>query len=368
MEAHAHPDQARRLATLRRYEILDTPRESDFDDIVELAADICNVPISVINLIDEDRQWFKAEIGIGARETPLATSICSHVILEEDFVEINDTHTDPRTADNELCTPADGLRFYAGALLKASNGMPIGTLCVLDNKPNALTEAQKRALHVLARRVMQELDLRLAIKAQNVLRDEMDHRVKNSLQTIASIVRLHGRRTEKGEAPADAFASIARRIEAVSALHEALHQSDSAQSLRLDEFLERISGYLQESAPPGITITCVAEPLEIRSEIASSIGVIVNEFAANSIKHGYGDDTGGSIRISAGYTDDDGLVLVCEDDGGGKTPAKTGVRNTGLGRRLMSAAAAKVGAQLDSGPVTGGYRSQMTVPSALLSG
>ena len=132
MKAAPHPQQALRLETLRKYEILDTPRETDFDEIVELASKICNVPISVVNLIDEDRQWFKAEVGIGARETPLVTSICSHVVLSSDFVEINDTHKDPRTADNELCMPADGLRFYAGALLKAKNGMPIGTLCVLD--------------------------------------------------------------------------------------------------------------------------------------------------------------------------------------------------------------------------------------------
>ena len=122
MKAATHPQQAERLAALYRYDILDTEREADFDDIVELAAELCGAKISVINLIDSDRQWFKAETGLGVRETPLETSICSHVILESDFVEIPDTQADTRTSDNPLCRDEPGLRFYAGALLKSRDG------------------------------------------------------------------------------------------------------------------------------------------------------------------------------------------------------------------------------------------------------
>ncbi len=103
LRATPHPQQDQRLRTLYNYEILDTPREEEFDEIVELAAEICDAPISVINLIDKDRQWFKAEVGLGARETPLETSLCSHAILEEPFVEIPDTLKDPRMADNPRC-------------------------------------------------------------------------------------------------------------------------------------------------------------------------------------------------------------------------------------------------------------------------
>src|SRR5690606_1633371 len=95
MEAQPHPLQADRLQALYSYEILDTDREKEFDDVARLAAGICGTPIAVVNLIDGDRQWFKAEVGLGLRETPLATSICSHVILEQDFVEIKDTLNDP---------------------------------------------------------------------------------------------------------------------------------------------------------------------------------------------------------------------------------------------------------------------------------
>ncbi len=91
MKAQHHPFEPARLAALRAYDVLDTPREADFDEIVMLASPICDAPISVINLIDEKRQWFKAETGLGVRETPLDTSLCAHVILEDEFIEIPDT-------------------------------------------------------------------------------------------------------------------------------------------------------------------------------------------------------------------------------------------------------------------------------------
>ena len=116
MKAQYHPFEPARLAALRAYDVLDTPRESDFDDIVMLASRICEPPIAVINLIDETRQWFKAETGLGVRETPLDTSLCAHVILQEDFVEIPDTLADASMRDNPLCLADPGLRFYAGYL------------------------------------------------------------------------------------------------------------------------------------------------------------------------------------------------------------------------------------------------------------
>lgn len=363
MKAAPHPQQALRLETLRKYEILDTPRETDFDEIVELASKICNVPISVVNLIDEERQWFKAEVGIGARETPLATSICSHAVLSSDFVEINDTHKDSRTADNELCMPADGLRFYAGALLKAKNGMPIGTLCVLDNKPNALNDFQKAALHTLARQVMRELDLRLALREQKVLRNEIDHRVKNSLQSVASLVRVYKRRAERGEDMADAFDAISRRIEATAALHQMLHDSPLDDAVMMDDFLKEIASLLQDSAPDNVSISCDASPVAISTSVASSIAVIVSEFVANSIKHAFVDGQSGHVAILGKSLADGTLEITCEDNGDANpesTAAKTSA--SGLGKRIMKASASQIGATLENGPGPKGYRMVLTLP------
>jgi PAS domain S-box-containing protein len=162
------PDrEARRLEALRRYEVLDTPRETAFDEIAQLAAEICGTPIAVVNLIDEGRQFFKAEVGLGVRETPLETSFCAKAILEDDFLLVPDATVDPRFDRNPLVTGEPGLRFYAGALLKTPEGLPIGTLCVLDTAPKALTPLQQRTLQVLARQVMSQLDLRLSLRRRD---------------------------------------------------------------------------------------------------------------------------------------------------------------------------------------------------------
>lgn len=364
MKATPHPEQALRLATLRHYDILDTPRESDFDDIVELASQICGTPIAVVNLIDEDRQWFKAEIGIGARETPLATSICSHVILSSDFVEINDTHADARTCDNELCMPNDGLRFYAGALLKAGNGMPIGTLCVLDNKPNALNDFQRKALATLARRVMRELDLRLALRSESILRDEMDHRVKNSLQSVVSVVRIYANRLGPGDNPSEAFQSIARRIESVAALHAALNASPSTELVSLHDFLMHIADLLRASSPDNVDIQCAAEDLLVKPAVAAAIAMVVSEFVANSLKHAFPDGKDGRILIDARVSAAGDIRVHCSDNGSDDQVSHVAAGAIeGLGSRLVAASAAQIGATLTRGPVAGGYRLEMGIPA-----
>ncbi len=192
MIAAQPPNQALRLEALRRYEILDTPKEPAYDDIVFLASQICGTPISVVNFIDEGRQWFKAEVGLGIRETPLDTSICSHAILGSDFLIIRDTLLDYRFSDNPLCLFDPKLRFYAGALLKTSDGLPIGTLCVLDNVPRDLTDLQRAALQSLARQVMSQLELRRSLKAART-NEELARSAMESSPDCVKLLDLEGR-------------------------------------------------------------------------------------------------------------------------------------------------------------------------------
>ncbi|RZF66540.1 response regulator [Sphingomonas populi] len=159
--------ERRRLEALDSYQIFDTPREPAFDEVARLAADLCGTPIGVVNLIGADRQFFKAEVGLGVRETPLETSFCRHAILEQDFLLVPDATADDRFSSNPLVTAESGLRFYAGALLKAPNGLPIGTLCVLDTQPRDLSELQQRALKVLANQVMSQFEMRRAIRERS---------------------------------------------------------------------------------------------------------------------------------------------------------------------------------------------------------
>lgn len=135
MKAELHSAEAFRLVALRHYGILDTPRKGDFDEVVAIASAICETPISVINLIGNGRQWFKAEVGLGVRETPLDSSICAHAILQLGLFVSPDTTQDPRFADNPLVTGDPRLRFYAAALLETRGALPLGTVCVVDYKP-----------------------------------------------------------------------------------------------------------------------------------------------------------------------------------------------------------------------------------------
>lgn len=149
---------------LARYGILDTPAEPQFDDLVRLASLSIGMPVSLISLLDHDRQWFKAETGFDRSETPLAASICAHAVRGSDLLVIPDTTRDPRTAQNPLVTGAPNLRFYAGMPLVAPEGVAIGTLCVLDTQPHAFTADQAFVLRTLGRQVMTQLDLRRALR------------------------------------------------------------------------------------------------------------------------------------------------------------------------------------------------------------
>jgi len=160
-----------RLAALRSYEILDTPRESAFDDITRMASIICGTPIASITLIDAERQWFKSEIGLGKSQTPISASICAHVVLENDVLVIPDISVDPRFGGNPLYTGNPDLKFYAGAPITTADGVTLGTMCVLDTVSRSLTREQIDVLRALARQVMMQLELRKLLRASEQTSD-----------------------------------------------------------------------------------------------------------------------------------------------------------------------------------------------------
>jgi PAS domain S-box-containing protein len=153
-------DELVRLEALNSYDILDTPKEKEFDAIVKMAAQACNAPVSLISFVTQGRQWFKAEVGTGLSETPLDSSICSHAIRQKELFVVPDTTKDARTRNNPLVTGDPHVRFYAGALLETPEGLPLGTVCILDYKPRTLNEQEASSLKALARMVMTQLELR----------------------------------------------------------------------------------------------------------------------------------------------------------------------------------------------------------------
>tara|TARA_R110002020_G_scaffold57582_2_gene158277 strand:- start:2747 stop:3835 length:1089 start_codon:yes stop_codon:yes gene_type:complete len=353
MEARPHPLQNARLKALYSYEILDTDREKDFDDIVKLAAEICGTAISVVNFIDADRQWFKAETGLGVRETPLATSICSHIILEEDFVEIPDTLLDPRMIDNPLCCSDPGLRFYAGALLRTADGLPLGTLCVLDYQPKSLTPLQRDTIRVLARQVMAQLEMRKALTAAKFLRQEVDHRVKNSLQSLASLVRLLQRQARSDETR-QFLTTIHSRIEAVAALHAQLYQADAGPVVDLARYVSILGEHLSAIAPPDVKLDIEVEAIDVASQHAVALGTLINEFVANSFKHAFPGARPGTVRIAIAGTDGGKAIrLVCTDNGVG-LPGEAELARGGIGMKIAQVICAELRCELEVSSSSGG--------------
>ena len=154
------PDEARRLQVLHSLAVMDTLPEQEFDDIVLIASQICGTPVSLLTLVDEERQWFKARLGTEATESSRDDAFCSHAILEPDRVmTVPDAQLDPRFADNPMVTGFPSIRFYAGAPIVA-DGHALGTVCVIDTQARTLSGPQEACLLALARQASTILRLR----------------------------------------------------------------------------------------------------------------------------------------------------------------------------------------------------------------
>lgn len=190
MPAPKPKNDQQRLKVLWQYDVLDTVPEEVFDDLTDLAAHICETPIALISLIDEDRQWFKSRIGVTLQETSRDISFCAHAISSDGLFIVPDATKDKRFKSNPLVTGEPKIRFYAGAPLVTPDGHALGTLCVLDKAPRTLNTDQQQALRVLAHHVMTQLELRRHARELASAREDT-HQTKADLQRArAEIARL----------------------------------------------------------------------------------------------------------------------------------------------------------------------------------
>lgn len=299
-----HPSwtESDRLVTLRSYRVLDTPPEPTFDNLVQLAASTCQAPIALISLIDEGRQWFKAEVGLGVRETPLDRSICLSAMLQPRLTIVPDLNEDPRFACNPLVTGEPYLRFYAGAVLETPAGVPLGALCVLDHSPRALTEEQASTLTMLAQQVMSQFELRRIIAEQNerlaanrqveqrqaLLVRELHHRVKNTLATVQALVGATGRSTGSFD---EFYRSFSRRIAALAKTHDLLTE-DYWQTAPLRQIaLNELKPFTESRVP---RFMLIGPSLELAADLAVPVGMALHELTTNAICYG-------ALSVPAGY-------------------------------------------------------------------
>lgn len=167
-------NEAERLKALHQYKILDTNPEQAFDDLTLIASQICGVPIALISLVDEDRQWFKSRVGVEIQETSRSVSFCAHAIHQQGIFTVADALNDARFRDNPLVKGAPHIRFYAGAPITTQDGYALGTLCVIDYVPRQLTDDQNNALQALQRQVTAQLELRRNLEELRVALDGIE--------------------------------------------------------------------------------------------------------------------------------------------------------------------------------------------------
>ncbi|MFK3974761.1 diguanylate cyclase domain-containing protein [Pseudomonas sp. NPDC087358] len=160
MQAPIPPYEKERLEALRQLEILDTPGETSLDRITRLVARMLDVPIALVSLVDENRQWFKSRVGLDAMQTPRELAFCAHAILQTTPLVVPDAAADERFRDNLLVTGAPHIRFYAGVPIRTSKGFAVGTLCAIDERPRQMTEEELSILRDLADIVSREVQLR----------------------------------------------------------------------------------------------------------------------------------------------------------------------------------------------------------------
>ncbi len=389
IKAPIPPDDLLRLQDLYELGILDTPEEDELTEIVQLASRICGTPISLISLVDHTRQWFKAKVGVDAKETPRDISFCGHaIVMDKPFFEVADALKDTRFFDNPLVISSPNIRFYAGVQLVSKKGFKIGMLCVNDIKPNKLTEEQVFALKVLGNHVAKLLDLRITrkqsdekskfIESQNAVLRKMisiiAHDVRGPVASLKNIIELSDSK-DIDEATRQTLSGMAVvQIDSTLNLLNNLVDWASIQTgitikqIELSKVKEVVDGELallmQTATQKGNTlVNLVTEKLELKID-PNMLKFIIRNLITNSNKF----TSDGKILVYAD-TDDQYNRIIINDTGIGmsqnaienllnqtKIFTTTGTNNekgSGLGFRLIKEFMENIGGKIDINSLIG---------------
>lgn len=380
------PPDRERVDALVNLKVLDTPPEETFDRITRLAARLLNMPISLVSLVDENRQWFKSKFGLEADWTEREISFCTYAIEQPEPLVVTDALADPRFMSSPLVMGAPHIRFYAGAPLITADGHAVGTLCVIDDKPRPDFGDEQRALlsdlagmvveRLEIRRVMQALRdevaahrrteeaLRSSLDAGQVLLREIHHRVKNNLQAIASIVQVESVRMGQGTAGRKVLDSIGERIAVMFRIHQTLYTTEELDRIDVGHQICQVAERLLRlhDLEGRVDVDARCEPFWLDSDTALRVGLIANELIDNALRHGFLAGSRGTLSIfleAVGAEDDRGLRLTIEDRGG-----QGGDADDGVGLLLVRALAQQLEAAFTAGPGEDGWRAVLDMPMA----
>jgi two-component sensor histidine kinase len=342
-------NEHKRISVLRRYDILDSPPDGSFDRITALAANLFDVPIAIISLVDTDRIWFKSHHGLEVEEIGRDPGLCDSCIMQNTPWVLTDAKTDVRSLSNPLVAGEFGLRFYLGIPLQTHDGYNLGTLCVIDKSPREVTEREKSQLADLASVVMDEIELRLSarttvaqlqkvIAEKELMAREVDHRAMNGLQVVVSLLKLQVREVEGVAAEQLTLAS--NRVAAIGRAHQHIFQTQAPGRADCLEYLKRLSvdlaGVLNIN-----DLTVDGPTAQIATEFIVPLGLIVTELVSNAAKNG-----AKSIQISLTTHSSERYALSVTDDGKGLPDNFDPTKTNGLGMKVVNAMVTRLNGEL----------------------
>jgi two-component sensor histidine kinase len=356
-------DEPLRLAAVKRYEILDSPPEADFDRITALAADLFNAPVSVIGFVDHDRIWFKSHHGLEATEVGRSAAGRVSMLRSLEPQLQTGARAGVRSFASQPVVDDDGLRFCIAVPLCTSDGHDVGTLCVIDRGVLSCDEQRIRCLKAFADIVMDHLERRLsarrALAQAVVMASETDHRVMNSLQFVASLLRLQSGMVHTSEA-SDQLAIAANRVSAVGRVHRHFAADEVAAEVPILAYLRRLCGELSDILGANIAVGGVET--NVPSSQILALGLITHELLTNARKHGAGTIAVAFMPYGAAT-----YALRVTDEGEGLVPGFTPERaGGGLGLKVVIALVSQLNGRLaaQANPAGRGACFTITFPAA----
>ncbi len=381
--------EKQRLQELYSFDILDTQYEEDFNEVVQLASQICSVPISLISLIDKDRQWFKAKVGLPVNETSRDVSFCAHAIAEEGLFMVEDAMDDERFFDNPLVVDDPSIRFYAGMPLVSKNGFKIGTLCVIDRTPRNLDEKQVFAMKVLSEQVIKLFELRLNKReteersliiqkqknrleelneVQNKIISIISHDIRSPLSSLRQILQLKEREVIDAGQAGNLMVIVNTQVDETIDMLDNLVDWSSILVSKTDVDKTRINLHeIVEDAVEKIKIAALLKDNELHNNIDKLLFVtsdsnilkfIFRNLLANSNKF----TAAGTISINAEVLNPHSLKVIIRDSGTGmstetlarlidssrhhSTPGTNNEKGSGLGFMLVKDFIDKIGSTI----------------------
>lgn len=333
-----------RLKKLLEYQILDTPEEADFDELVKLASSICNTPISLVSLIDDKRQWFKAHVGLAVRETAREISFCQNAILTNELYIVEDAAHDKRYANNPLVTGDPNIGFYAGMPLTTDDGFNLGTICVIDKEPRILNSQQQEALKIIAKQVIKLLELKLSVlreketskqlenttvelKEANKVKDKIfsivAHDLRSPLRNINSILEMYKDGDISEDEAAEFIKSLSHKVRETADMIDNLLNWAKTQINNTEAFFQevnllelvgnKINLFKSIAADKGISFEVdIPGSINVKADI-EMLKIIFRNLINNAIKF---SNTNGKIILNAVVEGNDAIVCVADNGTG----------------------------------------------------